>query len=263
MFTGYQLDGGYADYIIANHRFCFAIPERFSDLEAAPLLCAGLIGYRSLKLAGEGQKIGLYGFGAAAHIIGQVALFQGREVFAFVRPGDTEGAAFARQLGVAWAGDSDQTPPTKLDAAIIFAPVGPLVPLALRAVRKGGVVVCAGIHMTDIPSFPYDILWGERVVRSVANLTRQDGIEFMKLAGTIPLRIDTEPFPVARANDALSALRGEKSTEPPCCSWNRAIVTQIEMSSALHGLAFGGSTFSDWVARTYLWQLTHFIVRSM
>ena len=210
LFTGYQLDGGYAESVVANRPFCFEVPQRFSDIEAAPLLCAGLIGYRSLKLAGEGRKIGLYGFGAAAHIIAQVAVMQGRDVFAFVRPGDTEGQAFARQLGRAWASDSEQMPPTELDAAIIFAPVGPLVPLALRAVRKGGVVVCAGIHMSDIPSFPYDILWGERVVRSVANLTRQDGIEFMKLAGTMPLRIETEPFALERANDALAALRGGK-----------------------------------------------------
>lgn len=209
-FTGYTLDGGYADYILANEKYCFPIPERFSDIEAAPLLCAGLIGYRSYKMAGDGQKLGFYGFGAAAHIIAQVAAFQGREVFAFTKPNDAEGQAFARKIGAVWAGGSDQPPPEELDAAIIFAPVGPLVPQALRGVRKGGVVVCAGIHMSDIPSFPYDILWGERVVRSVANLTRQDGVEFMQLAGTMPLRIETEPFPLVEANEALSALRSGK-----------------------------------------------------
>jgi propanol-preferring alcohol dehydrogenase len=209
-FTGYQLDGGYADYIVANQQFCFPIPERFSDLEAAPLLCAGLIGYRSYKMAGDGKKLGFYGFGAAAHIVAQLAAFQGREVFAFTRPGDTESQRFARQIGAVWAGDSDQPPPTELDATILFAPVGSLVPQALRGVCKGGTVVCAGIHMSDIPSFPYDILWGERVVRSVANLTRQDGLEFMKLAGATPLRIETQPFPLEEANGALAALRAGK-----------------------------------------------------
>jgi propanol-preferring alcohol dehydrogenase len=209
-FTGYTLDGGYADYILANESYCFPIPSRFSDIEAAPLLCAGLIGYRSYKMAGDGQKLGFFGFGAAAHIIAQVAALQGREVFAFTKPGDAEGQAFAMKIGAVWAGGSDEPPPEELHAAIIFAPVGPLVPQALRGVRKGGVVVCAGIHMSDIPSFPYDILWGERVVRSVANLTRQDGVDFMKLAGAMPLRIETEPFPLAKANDALSALRSGK-----------------------------------------------------
>ncbi|HEX4000458.1 MAG TPA: zinc-dependent alcohol dehydrogenase family protein [Pirellulales bacterium] len=209
-FTGYQLDGGYADYVLSDARYCFPIPERFSDVEAAPLLCAGLIGYRSLRLAGDGRKLGFYGFGAAGHIVAQVAAFQKREVYAFVRPGDRAGENFARQLGAVWAGPSDQLPPVELDAAIIFAPVGPLVPTALRAVRKGGIVVCAGIHMSDIPSFPYEILWGERMVRSVANLTRQDGVEFMKIAGEIPLRIETQPFPLSSANEALAALRAGK-----------------------------------------------------
>ncbi len=219
-FTGYLLDGGYAEYIVADHRFCFPIPERYSDIEAAPLLCAGLIGYRSLRLAGEhlaGQssgltiaKLGFYGFGAAAHIVAQVAVHQGREVYAFTKPGDAEGQAFARQLGCVWAGGSDEKPPAELDAAIIFAPVGSLVPAALRAVRKGGVVVCAGIHMSDIPAFPYEILWGERIVRSVANLTRHDGIEFMQLAATMPLKISAQPFPLVEANAALSALRSGK-----------------------------------------------------
>lgn len=209
-FTGYTLDGGYAEYILADARYCFPIPERFSDVEAAPLLCAGLIGYRSLRLSGDGRKLGFYGFGAAAHIIAQVATFQKREVFAFVRPGDSEGAEFAKKLGAIWAGASDEPPPTELDAAIIFAPVGSLVPAALRAVRKGGAVVCAGIHMSDIPAFPYENLWGERIVRSVANLTRQDGVEFMKVAGQVPLRIETELFPLAKANEALDALRSGK-----------------------------------------------------
>jgi alcohol dehydrogenase, propanol-preferring len=209
-FTGYRLDGGYAEFIIADSRYCFPIPERFSDVEAAPLLCAGLIGYRSLRLAGDGKKLGFYGFGAAAHIIAQVAIFQEREIYAFVRPGDRESEEFARRIGAVWAGSSDAQPPEELDAAIIFAPVGPLVPAALRAVRKGGTVVCAGIHMSDIPAFPYDILWGERSVRSVANLTRQDGVEFMALAGKIPLKIETTPFPLRSANDALAALRSGK-----------------------------------------------------
>ena len=207
-FTGYQIDGGYAGYAAADHRFCFPIPEGYPDLQAAPLLCAGLIGYRSLRATGGAERLGLYGFGASAHIIIQVALHQGRKVFAFTRDGDEEGQGFARQLGAAWAGGSFEAPPEELDAAIIFAPVGALVPAALRAVAKGGVVVCAGIHMSDIPSFPYEILWGERVVRSVANLTRKDGEEFLALAPEVPVRTEVVPFPLEEANEALEALRG-------------------------------------------------------
>ena len=207
-FTGYQIDGGYAEYTVADHRFCFRIPEEYPDLQAAPLLCAGLIGYRALRMAGDAERLGLYGFGAAAHIISQVATHQGRKVFAFTSPGNEEGQRFARDLGAAWAGGSDESPPEELDAAIIFAPVGALVPVALRAVAKGGVVVCAGIHMSDIPSFPYDILWGERVLRSVANLTRRDGEEFLALAPRVPVRTEVTPFPLERANQALAALRG-------------------------------------------------------
>jgi propanol-preferring alcohol dehydrogenase len=205
-FTGYQMDGGYAGYTVADHRFCFPIPEGYPDLQAAPLLCAGLIGYRSLRAAGDAERLGLYGFGASAHIVAQAAVHQGRKVFAFTSPGNDVGQNFARELGAAWAGGSDQTPPEELDAAIIFAPVGALVPTALRAVAKGGVVVCAGIHMSDIPSFPYEILWGERVVRSVANLTRQDGEEFLALAPEVPVRTETVPFPLEEANEALKAL---------------------------------------------------------
>jgi alcohol dehydrogenase, propanol-preferring len=192
-FTGYQIDGGYGEYTVADHRFCFALPAAYSDLEAAPLLCAGLIGYRSLRMARDARRLGLYGFGAAAHIIAQVARWQGRDVYAFTSPGDVEAQAFARELGAMWAGGSDQPSPEPLDAAIIFAPVGPLVPAALRAVERGGTVVCAGIHMSPIPSFPYDILWGERVVRSVANLTRRDGEEFLELAPKVPVK--TRPLP--------------------------------------------------------------------
>ncbi len=209
-FTGYQLDGGYAGYAVANHRFCFPIPEGYPDLQAAPLLCAGLIGYRSLVATGDAERLGLYGFGASAHIVAQVAAHQGRKIFAFTRDGDEEGQDFARELGAAWAGGSDQGPPEELDAAIIFAPVGALVPTALRAVAKGGVVVCAGIHMSDIPSFPYEILWGERVVRSVANLTRKDGEEFLALAPKVPVRTEVATFPLEEANEALSALRSGK-----------------------------------------------------
>jgi propanol-preferring alcohol dehydrogenase len=206
-FTGYQLDGGYAEYTVADERFCFAIPSGYSDVEATPLLCAGLIGHRSLLAAGDAEQLGIYGFGAAAHLVAQVARYQGRRVFAFTREGDREGQAFARELGAEWAGASSEPSPEPLDAAIIFAPVGPLVPVALRAVSKGGTVVCAGIHMSPIPSFPYDILWGERVVRSVANLTRADGEEFFRVAARVPLRVSAEPLPLEEANEGLHRLR--------------------------------------------------------
>jgi propanol-preferring alcohol dehydrogenase len=206
-FTGYQLDGGYADYVVADARFCLPLPEALDDLHAAPLLCAGLIGYRALRMCGDAKRLGLYGFGAAAHIVAQVAAAQGRECYAFVRPGDVAAAAFARSLGCAWAGGSDESPPAGLDAAILFAPVGALVPAALAAVRKGGTVVCGGIHMSDIPSFPYALLWGERSVRSVANLTRADGIEFMKVAAGMPLAIEAQAWPLTEANTALERLR--------------------------------------------------------
>jgi propanol-preferring alcohol dehydrogenase len=206
-FTGYHLDGGYAEYALADHRYTFALPGGYADAEAAPLLCAGLIGYRALVLAGDATRLGLYGFGAAAHLVAQVAQHQGRRVFAFTRPGDAEAQAFARRLGAAWAGGSDEMPPEELDAAILFAPVGALVPQALRAVAKGGTVVCGGIHMSDIPAFPYDLLWGERVVRSVANLTRRDGEEFLTLAPRVPVRAEVETFPLEQANEALRRLR--------------------------------------------------------
>jgi propanol-preferring alcohol dehydrogenase len=206
-FTGYQLDGGYAEYAVADERFCFPLPEAYDDAAAAPLLCAGLIGYRALRAAGEAQCLGVYGFGAAAHIVAQVARHEGRRVFAFTRAGDVAAQEFARTLGAEWAGASDQAPPEPLDAAIIFAPVGALVPTALRAVAKGGTVVCAGIHMSDIPAFPYKWLWGERVVRSVANLTRRDGEEFLALAPRVPIRTETEIYPLAQANEALARLR--------------------------------------------------------
>jgi alcohol dehydrogenase, propanol-preferring len=206
-FTGYQLDGGFAEYAVADHRFCFSIPEEYPDLQAAPLLCAGLIGYRSLRMAGDAERLGLYGFGASAHIVIQVARFQGRRVFAFTRSGDQAAQGFARELGAEWAGDALGAPPEELDAAIVFAPVGELVPAALRAVTRGGTVVCAGIHMSDIPSFPYSILWGERVLRSVANLTRRDGEEFMALAPRVPVQTEVEPYPLERANEALERLR--------------------------------------------------------
>ena len=210
-FTGYDLDGGYAEYAVADERYCLSLPEGYSDRHAAPLLCAGLIGYRALTLAGDGERLGLYGFGASAHIITQVALHQGRRVFAFTRPGDVGGQQFARELGAEWAGGSDEPPPEELDAAIIFAPVGALVPVALRAVAKGGVVACAGIHMSDVPSFPYELLWGERVLRSVANLTRRDGEEFLSLAPQVPVRTEVEVFPLEQANEALDRVRrGEK-----------------------------------------------------
>ena len=204
-FTGYDVDGGYAEWAVADERFCFPLPEGFDDVQAAPLLCAGLIGYRSLRLAGDAERLGLYGFGAAAHIVAQVALHQGRRVFAFTREGDVEAQAFARGLGAEWAGSG--APPEELDAAIIFAPVGSLVPAALRAVARGGSVVCAGIHMSDIPSFPYELLWGERVLRSVANLTRRDGEEFLAVAAHVPVRTHVETFPLGQANEALEKLR--------------------------------------------------------
>jgi alcohol dehydrogenase, propanol-preferring len=206
-FTGYQIDGGYAEYAVADARFCFPIPEDFPDLQAAPLLCAGLIGHRSLRFAGDAQKLGLYGFGASAHIVAQVAVHEGRRIFAFTSLGDEEAQGFARELGAEWAGSSQEAPPEELDAAIIFAPVGALVPAALRAVARGGTVVCAGIHMSDIPTFPYEILWGERSVRSVANLTRQDGLEFLSLVPEIPVRTEVVPFPLDEANEALRTLR--------------------------------------------------------
>ena len=206
-FTGYDLDGGYAEYAVVDERFCFPIPATYPDLQAAPLLCAGLIGYRALVMTGDAEHVGFYGFGAAAHIVTQVARFQGRQPFAFTRPGDRAGQRHARDLGAVWAGGSDEAPPAELDAAIIFAPAGALVPQALRAVAKGGVVVCAGIHMSDIPAFPYQLLWGERVLRSVANLTRRDGEEFLTLAPRIPVRTEVWPFPLASANEALEALR--------------------------------------------------------
>jgi alcohol dehydrogenase, propanol-preferring len=211
-YTGYHLDGGYAEFAVADARFCFLIPEGFPDLQAAPLLCAGLIGYRSLVMAGEGRRLGLYGFGAAGHIVIQVALHQGWDVYAFTRPGDDAGQQFARELGAIWAGASDEQPPAELDAAIIFAPVGALVPAALRATAKAGTVVCAGIHMSDIPAMPYALLWGERVLRSVANLTRQDGVEFLPLASAIPIQTTIETFPLEEANEALAALREGRVT---------------------------------------------------
>ncbi|MBI3848856.1 MAG: zinc-dependent alcohol dehydrogenase family protein [Verrucomicrobia bacterium] len=209
-FTGYTLDGGYSEYTVADARFCFPIPEIYSDAEAAPLMCAGLIGYRSLVKAGEARRLGIYGFGAAAHIVAQVARYQGRQVFAFTRPGDQEAQRFAKKLGAVWASGSDTLPPEQLDAVIIFAPVGALIPQALRAVRKGGAVVCGGIHMSDVPSFPYEILWEERSVCSVANLTRRDGEEFLALAPRVPVQTEVETFPLAQANEVLSRLREGK-----------------------------------------------------
>ncbi len=206
-YTGYQIDGGYADHAVADARYCFALPDAYSDVEAAPLLCAGLIGHRSYRMAGAGKRLGIYGFGAAAHIVCQVALFENREIYAFTRPGDTDAEDFARSLGAVWAGPSDAPAPEPLHAAIIFAPVGPLVPAALRAVMPGGTVVCAGIHMSDIPSFPYRILWEERTIKSVANLTRRDAEEFLALAPRVPVRTHTVPYPLDRANTALDDLR--------------------------------------------------------
>jgi alcohol dehydrogenase, propanol-preferring len=207
-FTGYTIDGGYAEYTLADQRYCFPLPERYTDPQAAPLLCAGLIGYRSYRMAGEGaRRLGIYGFGAAAHIIAQVARYQGQQVYAFTRPGDLEAQEFARRLGAVWVGGSDELPPDALDAALIFAPVGALVPAALRAVRKGGKVVCGGIHMSDIPTFPYALLWEERSLQSVANLTRQDGEELLAIAPRVPVRSEVIPFPLEEANEALERLR--------------------------------------------------------
>ena len=206
-FTGYTLDGGYAEWAVADERFCLEVPAAYDDVRAAPLLCAGLIGYRALRLAGDGERVGLYGFGSSAHIVAQVARWQGRRVFAFTRPGDEAAQAFARQLGAEWAGSSDERPPDELDAAILFAPAGELVPAALRVLAKGGRVVAAGIHMSDVPSFPYELLWGERAVRSVANLTRADGREFLELAPRVPVRTEIETLPLSEANEALERLR--------------------------------------------------------
>ena len=210
LFTGYNLNGGYAEYAVADQNFCFPLPENYPDLQAAPLLCAGLIGYRSYRMIQDAQTIGFYGFGAAAHILIQVANYQHKQVYAFTRQGDTLGQKFARDLGAFWAGSSEELPPKQLDAAIIFAPVSKLVPAGLKAVAKGGTVVCAGIHMSDIPSFPYSTLWSERVLRSVANLTRQDGIEFLTLAPQIPIKTEVTAFPLSQANEALTALRTGK-----------------------------------------------------
>lgn len=207
VFTGYQLNGGFAEYCVADHRFCFALPDSYPDVQVAPLLCAGLIGYRSLCKAGDGNRLGIYGFGAAAHIVSQLAAWQGRKLYAFTKAGDSAGQAFALSMGACWAGGAFDTPPEELDAAIIFAPAGELVPAALKAVRKGGRVVCGGIHMSDIPSFSYAILWGERSLHSVANLTRQDAEEFLALAPRVPISTRVTTFPLMQANEALSALR--------------------------------------------------------
>jgi alcohol dehydrogenase, propanol-preferring len=211
-FTGYTIDGGYAERVIADARYCLPLPSSYSDVEAAPLLCAGLIGYRTLSMAGDAKRIGLYGFGAAAHIVAQVARHEGRSVYAFTRPGDTDAQRLALTLGAQWAGGSDKTPPDELDAALIFAPAGALVPAALKAVAKGGTVVCGGIHMSDVPSFPYSLLWGERRVVSVANLTREDGRAFMRVAGECHLELHTTAYPLSQANTALGDLRGGKVT---------------------------------------------------
>ena len=211
-FTGYTIDGGYAEFAVADARFCFRLPEQYNDVDVAPLLCAGMLGYRSYRKTGDACRLGIYGFGNAAHLIAQIAIYQGREIFAFTRPGDKAGQESARKLGTAWAGGSDEIPPKKLDAAIIFAPVGALVPAALRALAKGGSVVCGGIHMSDIPSFPYADLWGERAICSVANLTRRDGEEFLEIAPRVPVRTKTETFPLEEANIALEKFRsGELS----------------------------------------------------
>lgn len=207
LFTGYQLDGGFAEMAVADERYCFLMDNHYSDIDAAPLLCAGLIGYRALMLSDDGERLGIYGFGAAAHIIAQIATFEGSEVYAFTQEGDTQAQDFARQLGAVWAGSSKEMPPELLDAALIFAPVGALVPLALKATSKGATVVCAGIHMTDIPSIPYSLLWGERVLRSVANLTHADGLAFMALANRVPIKLSKVVYPLIQANEALSDLR--------------------------------------------------------
>ena len=209
-FTGYTIDGGYAEFTLADARFAFRIPEAFDDVSAAPLLCAGLIGYRSLRKAGDAKRLGLYGFGAAAHIVAQIARYEGRDVFAFTRPGDSDAQEFARSLGAIWAGGSNEAPPQELDAAIIFAPIGALVPAALRVLKRGGAVVCGGIHMSDIPAFPYRDLWHERTICSVANLTRRDAEEFLALAPRIPIRTETQTFTLKQANEALDALRSGK-----------------------------------------------------
>lgn len=206
-FTGYTIDGGYADFVVADARFCFRLPEQYGDVDVAPLLCAGMLGFRSYRKTGDAHRLGIYGFGNAAHLIAQIAIYQGREVFAFTRPGDKIGQESARKLGTTWAGGSDEIPPKKLDAAIIFAPVGALVPAALRALAKGGIVVCGGIHMSDIPSFPYVELWGERAICSVANLTRRDGEEFLDIVPRVPVRTETETFPLEEANTALERFR--------------------------------------------------------
>ena len=209
-FTGYTIDGGYAEFVVADARFCFQLPEQYNDVDVAPLLCAGMLGYRSYRKTGDARRIGIYGFGNAAHLIAQIAIYQGREIFAFTRPGDEAGQESARKLGATWAGGSGEIPPEKLDAAIIFAPVGELVPMALRALAKGGIVVCGGIHMSDIPSFSYADLWGERTICSVANLTRGDGEEFLEIAPRVPVRTETEIFPLEEANTALDRFRSGK-----------------------------------------------------
>lgn len=211
-FTGYQINGGYAEYTVADARYCFRIPDNYSDVEAAPLLCAGLIGYRALKMAGDAERIGIYGFGAAAHIVAQLLRYQGKKLFAFTRAGDTAAQDFAGRMGAMWVGGSDTIPPEELDAAIIFAPIGALVPAALRAIRPGGIVICGGIHMSDIPAFPYDILWREKRLVSVANLTRRDAEEFLALAPKVPIRVTTESLPLSQANTALTRLREGKLT---------------------------------------------------
>jgi propanol-preferring alcohol dehydrogenase len=211
-FTGYHLDGGYAEHVVADARYCFELPPQIDDAHAAPLLCAGLIGYRSWRFARDAQRLGIYGFGAAAHIVAQVARWHGQEIHAFTRPGDVNAQQFALRLGASWAGGSDEAPPVQLDAAIIFASAGPLVPVALRALRKGGTLICGGIHMSDIPAMPYSLLWGERTIRSVANLTRRDGVEFLALAGRIPVETHVETFALADANDALGRLRNGELT---------------------------------------------------
>ncbi len=230
-FTGYQIDGGYAEYAAADAKFCFPIPAGYPDLQAAPLLCAGLIGYRSLVMTADAERLGLYGFGAAAHIIAQVAVSQGRRVFAFTREGDGEGQRFARELGAEWAGSSEEMPPEPLEAAIIFAPVGALVPRALAAVDRGGIVVCAGIHMTEIPAFPYEILWGERIVRSVANLTRHDGEEFLRLAPRAGVRTEVQPYDLSEANRALSDLRGGQVRGAAVLEIRRSAGSEIESTA--------------------------------